>query len=88
MDRVEPLAQLGRRLLEDRAFEWREVIIAALTVKDLQPFMVTVDFARCFTVWAGQNAAVADLDEVIDSGFLIREFLQKCEERHKRLLVV
>jgi hypothetical protein len=36
--------------------------------------MVTVDFARCFTVGAGQNTAVTDFDEVIDSGFLIREF--------------
>ena len=74
MDRVEPLALISRRLLEDRVLERREVIIAVLTVEDFQPFTVTVDFDRRFTVRADQNAAVADFDEVIDSGFFIRKF--------------
>jgi hypothetical protein len=57
-------------------------------MKDLQPLTITVDVDRHFTVWTDHNTAVADLDEVIDGGFLVREFRQKCEERHRRLLVV
>ena len=74
MDRKEPLVRISRKLLEDRVLERREVIITALTVADFQPFTVTVDFDRCFTVRAGQDTAVADFDEIINGGFLSREF--------------